>query len=64
MLRTRTKNRMFRKLHEKASMYKTGSETAESVEQSLHSYLGALSHANTYKLRSKLLNHYWFWMKE
>lgn len=64
MLRTKTKRRMMRKLMERIKHCKTGELPPEGVEQSLQSYLGVLSHANAYKLRSKLINHYWFRMKE
>ena len=39
VLRTKTKHRMYRRMREKISMYKTGNITLESVEQSLYSYL-------------------------
>lgn len=33
----------------------------ETLIQSVNSYLGVLSHANTHRLGQKLLNQYWFW---
>lgn len=64
VVRTRTKQRMFRKLHLRAIAFKNGTGSKESVEQSLHSYLGVLSHANSYRLSDRLKNEYWFWLSE
>ncbi|MDA0376014.1 MAG: hypothetical protein O3A80_01725 [bacterium] len=64
MLRTRTKRRMFRKLHERVVSHKSGVCSEDSAEQSLQSYLGVLSHADAYDLQSELLNRYWFWKTE
>lgn len=61
-VRTRTKQRMFKKLHLRAAAYKNGTGSKESVEQSLQSYLGVLSHANAHRLTEKLKNQYWYWM--
>lgn len=48
ILRTKTKRRILAK-------------TARGIsEQSLHSYLGVLSHANSFKLSQELKNLYWF----
>lgn len=44
--RTKTKRRMFKKLRQKVG--------SANFEQSLQSYLGYLSHANTYKLQKKI----------
>ncbi len=63
-LRTRTKHRMFRKLKLRVKNYKTDAGSESSVESSLQSYLGVLSHANTHWLTEQLQNQYWFWMKE
>lgn len=60
LVRTRTRQRMFRKLALRADTYRRGQSTKESVDQSLQSYLGVLSHANAYKLTEELKNHYWF----
>lgn len=48
--RTKTKRRMFRRLNERIN--------SENFNQSLQSYLGYLSHANTYKLRQILKNQF------
>lgn len=54
--KTKTKRRMFKKLKDKIN--------SASFEQSLASYLGYLSHANSYKLIQKLKNQVWFWRNE
>ncbi len=51
--RTKTKKRIFTKLESKI--------TDENFNQSLQSYLGYLSHANSYKLTQKLKNQVWLW---
>ncbi len=51
--RTKTKSRVFTKLREKIG--------SENFNQSLQSYLGYLSHANTYKLTQTIQNQMWFW---
>ena len=63
-LRTRTKKRMFRKLKLRAVSFKAGTGSESSVESSLQSYLGVLSHANTNQFSEQLKNQYWFWMHE
>lgn len=51
--RTKTKKRLFKKLKNKISK--------DNFNESLQSYLGYLSHANSYKLRQKLKNQIWLW---
>lgn len=51
--RTKTKRRIFTKLESKI--------TDENFNQSLQSYLGYLSHSNSYKLTQKLKNKIWLW---
>lgn len=63
-LRTKTKQRIFRKLKLRTQEYKDGKITKESVFQSLQSYFGVLSHANEYKLTEELKNQFWFWLTE
>ena len=50
---------MFKKLEKRMEEYKTGDITKLNFEQSLQSYLGVLSHANTYRIREELLNRFW-----
>jgi retron-type reverse transcriptase len=58
VLRTTTKRRMFRKLSLKHGEFYNGKITSESLNQSLQSYLGMLSHADTHELTQKLKNQF------
>lgn len=60
VLRTKARRRMVRKLTERIENCKAGQLPPESVEQSLQSYLGVLSHANCYRLSQDLQNQCWF----
>lgn len=62
--RTKTRKRMWRKLKGRAKEHKKGDIDDESLEQSLNSYLGLLSHANAHRLSERLKNDLWFWMNE
>ena len=64
LLRTKTKKRIFRKLKKKTEEYKNGVISKQTLEQSLQSYLGVLSHANAYKIGQKLKNQFWFWFTD
>ncbi|QQG45419.1 MAG: group II intron reverse transcriptase domain-containing protein [Candidatus Sungiibacteriota bacterium] len=64
LLRRKTKQRILRKLHKRVSEYKSGIITKRTLEQSLQSYLGVLSHANTHKFGNELKNKFWFWLSE
>jgi retron-type reverse transcriptase len=64
LLRTKTKNRIFRKLEKRIEEYKNKTISSRTLEQSLQSYLGVLSHADAYKLEQELKNHFWFWLNE
>lgn len=64
VLRTRAKRRILRKLRERIAAHKAGLLTEESVEQSLQSYLGVLSHANCYRLSQDFQNQCWFLLQE
>lgn len=61
-LRTKTKKRIFGKVYWRVLEEKQGRISAETLEQSLQSYLGVLSHANSHKLSQKLKNQFWFWL--
>ncbi len=63
-LRTRTKRRMFRKLRLRVVSFKAGKGSESSVESSLQSYLGVLSHANANRLSEHLKNQCWFWLRD
>jgi len=60
LLRTKTKNRIYKGLLRKIREYRSGKVDKETVEQSLYSYLGTLSHANAYKIGEDLKNTFWF----
>ncbi|MEK7076323.1 MAG: reverse transcriptase/maturase family protein [Patescibacteria group bacterium] len=64
ILRTKTRQRIFKKLYKKIKEYKLSTITNKTLEQSLQSYLGVLSHANSYKLSRELKNQFWFWLNE
>lgn len=55
---------MERKLGERIVAHKAGRLSAESIEQSLQSYLGVLSHANCYRLSQDFQNQCWFLLQE
>lgn len=63
-LRTKTRQQIFRKLEKRIKEYRNGVISRQTLEQSLQSYLGVLSHANTYKLEQELKNQFWFWLNE
>ena len=64
IIRTKTKKRIFKKLKARVFEYKMGKIDKKSLDRSLQSYLGVLSHANTYRLKEELLNQFWFWLNE
>lgn len=60
VLRTKTKQRMQRKLKQRLDQYFEGEIDSESMTQSLQSYLGILSHADTFGLKQDILNTYYW----
>lgn len=58
-LRTRTKNRMFRKMNERLDAYRSGTITKATFEGALNSYLGVLSHADAHELTQSFRNQFW-----
>lgn len=62
-LRKRTRKRIFRKLKTNARIYKQGGISEDRLNNSLQSYLGVLSHGDTYRLGEDLKNQYWFWTR-
>lgn len=64
LLRTKTKKRIFKKLKMRIDQYRAEEIGKKSLEQSLQSYLGVLSHADTYDLKREILNQFWFWLNE
>ncbi len=61
LVRTKTRRRIFKKFRERIREYHRGDIGMQSLEQSLQSYLGVLSHANGHALRERLKNEIWFW---
>jgi hypothetical protein len=49
-VRTKTKRRIFRKLRKYLKDYKDGTLSEETLRQSMASYFGVLSHANSFRL--------------
>ena len=58
VLRTKTKRRIFKKLSERKIAFERGEISDNSFRQSFQSYLGVLSHADTYILREELVNRF------
>jgi retron-type reverse transcriptase len=54
VLRTKTKRRMLRRLRDGVAAYRAGTVREESIEQPVRSYLGMLSHADSYGLRAEI----------
>lgn len=64
LVRTKTKQRMFRKLQRRVELYRLGAVDEEKLSQSLQSYRGVLSHANSYNLQERLEQSLWIWRTE
>jgi hypothetical protein len=58
-IRRTTRRRMLRRLEQTAVEARRGREVGQTLKQSLASYLGMLSHANTFELRRALENSYY-----
>lgn len=61
--RAKTKSRMFRKLEGRVAQHREGLISESTLEASLQSYLGVLSHANAYRVAQDLQNRFWLWLK-
>ncbi len=59
LLRTKTRHRIFRKFNKRVDERHEGAITTETLEQSLQSYLGVLSHANAHTISEDLKNRFW-----
>jgi DNA-directed RNA polymerase subunit H (RpoH/RPB5) len=55
IVRTKTKRRILKKLKMRAREYGDGIISQDTLNQSLQSYLGVMSHANSYGLKKKIL---------
>ncbi|MBU1178920.1 hypothetical protein KKB69_01085 [Patescibacteria group bacterium] len=64
ILRTKTKQRIFRKLKQRVNEYKKGKIDEHALMQTFNSYLGVLSHANSNKLEQEIRHKMWEWLKE
>jgi len=62
LMRTKTKKRMFKKLKSNSKKFNQGLVDITTLEQSLQSYLGVLSHADAFGLSEKVKNDYWLWL--
>lgn len=63
VLRTRVKQRMFKKLEGMVAQYKFGKVSEEKLLQSFRSYLGVLGHANSHELEEELRQKMWEWLR-
>ena len=59
LVRTRTKQRMKKRLQDGHEWYLSGETTAAMFDQQIQSYLGILSHANQHNLSDAIKNAYW-----
>lgn len=62
--RTKTKRRLIKKIRRRIKEYKRGKISEDTLNQTIQSYLGYLSHADTYKFKQQLQNLIWFWLTE
>jgi hypothetical protein len=62
-LRTKTKRRVFHKLQQRCREFNQGLISRFTLEQSFQSYLGVLSHANTYNVQRDLNSKFSIWLK-
>jgi len=63
LVRTKTKKRIIRKFEAKIEKYKQGLISKNSLTQTLQSYLGFLSHANTREIQHYFKNKFWASLK-
>lgn len=62
-LRTKTKNRITRKIHERAIQFKREIIGESALVQTFASYMGVLEHANTHKLKQEIEHDVWTVLK-
>ena len=58
VLRTKTKNRMFRKLEEKFTQFKQDQIDRKKLRQTINSYLGVLKHCRSQNLKGQIKKNY------
>jgi hypothetical protein len=64
LVRTKTRQRIFRKLRQKVLKYRLNQLDTVKLDQSLQSYRGVLSHADSYELQECMENQVLFWQSE
>lgn len=64
LIRGKTRKRIMSRIKDKISMYKQGLVSKESLDATIHSYLGVLSHSDSYNLVTDMKNKFWFWLSE
>ncbi|RLC96754.1 MAG: RNA-dependent DNA polymerase, partial [Chloroflexi bacterium] len=62
VIRVKTRKRSFKKMKRCIKTYEQGEISKETLEQSLHSYLGAMSHGCEYKTSENLKNLFWLYI--
>ena len=60
VLRTKTKQRMFKKTGQRVDVYNRGEINEYALNQTLQSYLGMLSHCNGHRMEEQLKNEIWY----
>jgi hypothetical protein len=55
VLRTKTKNRMFKKLEVKLNKYQLGQIDRNKLRQTVNSYLGVLKHCRSQKIKQRAI---------
>lgn len=61
LLRAKTRKRIFKQIRRKVERCNDGLISEKTLHHSLQSYLGVLSHTNTYGDLKELKNQVWFW---
>ena len=60
--RHKTKDRIFKRIHEKIQLYKSGKTSEDSLEHTIQSYFGVLCHSNSFEVQQDLENQIFFWL--
>ena len=63
-LRSKTRKRIPRKIKNKIESFKLDKIDEKSLNLSFQSYLGVLSHSDSFNFTKELQNQCWFWLKE
>jgi len=62
--RVKTECRIFNKIHRNILLFKHNQLSLESLNQSIHSYFGILSHSDSFELQQGLENQIFFWLTQ